>query len=666
MGFRKANELGLSHEEGMLEEEEQLRLCVKDLDLELRNTKQALEKTTMEKEKAEKNIVELNAKLAQLEATKMELRCETRELKMRETQIMADFAELEDENVLLQKQLMQIKQAQVDFESMKYENCRLQETVDELNRDVDALDKLKQIVERNLEEALELLAHEREQKRQLKKELDQRVASDSMRALQALASLGLDNFQSNQNDTNKSYDISYEDHDNPTLKKIEADFITDTKEFQKPEPIPERGLVGDLFSEIHLSEVHKLEQMVEKLEMEKGLLEMALKESNVRVENSKAEVAQQTEKVIDLERKLESIFSDFTSEKQELTLLAGQFPCYESAISELYRKTQELELSKSIALSDTKCKDDVETEAVRRLEAELEDKLEMSNELSKAVNSTCLNLKKLVQDLGHIYCMMCEVNADAPCRMILEQLANRKTESDSDNSTDFTVSLPSKDACTTSCYKLFETITNQMVYLRQAMEKIVESNKQRQANETQEGVVELKDQVVKLRTMLGTKREQIATLRNVLKSNKVTAETAMANLKQRHEIEKLQIAEFNHKLRSEVQTLKEEGATFASVRASFAQQCDEYVTQLDELHQQIVRTEEEKKTLNSLLRMAIQQKMALTSKLEDLENDRERKNFRPPRMAPRGGGGLRGGRSNFSSHQDERFSPQPRYQRRDY
>lgn len=48
--------------------------------------------------------------------------------------------------------------------------------------------------------------------------------------------------------------------------------------------------------------------------------------------------------------------------------------------------------------------------------------------------------------------------------------------------------------------------------------------------------------------------------------------------------------------------------------------CDQYVTQLDEMQRQLAAAEDEKKTLNSLLRMAIQQKLALTHRLEELES----------------------------------------------
>lgn len=44
------------------------------------------------------------------------------------------------------------------------------------------------------------------------------------------------------------------------------------------------------------------------------------------------------------------------------------------------------------------------------------------------------------------------------------------------------------------------------------------------------------------------------------------------------------------------------------------------MSQLDEMQRQLEAAEDEKKTLNSLLRMAIQQKLALTHRLEALEN----------------------------------------------
>lgn len=134
----------------------------------------------------------------------------------------------------------------------------------------------------------------------------------------------------------------------------------------------------------------------------------------------------------------------------------------------------------------------------------------------------------------------------------------------------------------------------------------------------------------------GCLRLQIATLRSVLKANKATAESALASLKQKYDNEKIVVTETMQRLRQELKQLKEDAVMFASLRAMFAQRCDEYATQLDEQRRLLMGAEEEKKTLNSLLRMAIQQKLALTQKLEDMECDRERKNLRGSRASTSG------------------------------
>lgn len=62
----------------------------------------------------------------------------------------------------------------------------------------------------------------------------------------------------------------------------------------------------------------------------------------------------------------------------------------------------------------------------------------------------------------------------------------------------------------------------------------------------------------------------------------------------------------------------------------FAARCEEYVTQVDELQRTLAAAEEEKKTLNQLLRLAVQQKLGLTQRLEEIEMDREMRNARRP------------------------------------
>nr|KAF6267726.1 BICD cargo adaptor 2 [Myotis myotis] len=177
-------------------------------------------------------------------------------------------------------------------------------------------------------------------------------------------------------------------------------------------------------------------------------------------------------------------------------------------------------------------------------------------------------------------------------------------------------------------YNLIAIIRDQIRHLQAAVDRTTELSRQRLASQelgpgTDKDREALMEEILKLKSLLSTKREQITTLRTVLKANKQTAEVALANLKSKYENEKAMVTETMMKLRNELKALKEDAATFSSLRAMFATRCDEYITQLDEMQRQLAAAEDEKKTLNSLLRMAIQQKLALTQRLELLELDHE-------------------------------------------
>lgn len=75
----------------------------------------------------------------------------------------------------------------MEFEGAKHEIRHLQEEVEVLNSQVEELGNLKKIAEKQLEEALEALQAEREQRYALKKELDTKNNSESMYQLGNLA-----------------------------------------------------------------------------------------------------------------------------------------------------------------------------------------------------------------------------------------------------------------------------------------------------------------------------------------------------------------------------------------------------------------------------------------------------------------------------------------------
>lgn len=130
-------------------------------------------------------------------------------------------------------------------------------------------------------------------------------------------------------------------------------------------------------------------------------------------------------------------------------------------------------------------------------------------------------------------------------------------------------------------FQVLETVNDQVKYLRRAVESALEmANRSAGESNATPDFEELQEQNIKLRALLSTKREQIATLRTVLKSNKLTAEAALGNLKQKYEKEKILVSDTMSKLRQELKGLKEDAATFASLRAMFAARCEENQAQV--------------------------------------------------------------------------------------
>lgn len=123
-----------------------------------------------------------------------------------------------------------------------------------------------------------------------------------------------------------------------------------------------------------------------------------------------------------------------------------------------------------------------------------------------------------------------------------------------------------------SISKQVETILDQVKHLKAAVSTTIDKAKNKPArkaaefetNVNSEEINELQEQVIKLKALLSTKREQIATLRSVLKSNKATAEDALNNLKSKYDKEKAIVSETMMKLRNELRMLKEDAATFSS------------------------------------------------------------------------------------------------------
>ncbi|KAG7244594.1 hypothetical protein INR49_029613, partial [Caranx melampygus] len=367
--------------------------------------------------------------------------------------------------------------------------------------------------------------------------------------------------------------------------------------------------------------------------------------------------------------------------RQELKALRAEYEeCrtrYEDVRAQLEGDVQDLR-SKLASLEKISQADKAE---VIRLEKELHLASKAAGESLGSLNVAQDELIAFSEELANLYNHVCMCNNETPNRVMLDYYKEGKVmvrrgqegkeqqafilisnemipwtepgKSEPGNTTVSTVSAPEHRPEPMNIYNIVAIIRDQIRHLQQAVDRTTELSRQRLANLELSTVAD-KDkeacmgEILKLKSLLSTKREQIATLRAVLKANKQTAEVALANLKSKYDSEKAMVTETMMKLRNELKALKEDAATFSSLRAMFATRCDEYVTQLDDMQRQLAAAEDEKKTLNSLLRMAIQQKLALTQRLEDLEFDHEQ--ARRNTATAVGGKGKTKGKGGSSSH----------------
>ncbi|KAL3979114.1 thioredoxin reductase (NADPH) [Sarotherodon galilaeus] len=354
--------------------------------------------------------------------------------------------------------------------------------------------------------------------------------------------------------------------------------------------------------------------------------------------------------------------------KAELKVLHEKLAqCVEGAVEEKPRQSSQLQkLERQVASLEKNCREGRDKVTKPYCQRAVQS---AANESQGALNAAQDELVTLSEELAQLYHHVCLCNDETPNRVMLDYYrsdcftafrplhgGSRRVEKEvlqvpseqslppstpptrspsiSASSSSSSSSSPAMEPAgelrrePMNIYNLSAIIRDQVKHLQRAVDRSLQLSKQRTAarelapllDKDKESCME---EILKLKSLLSTKREQIATLRLVLKANKQTAEVALANLKSKYEAEKSMVTDTMKKLRNELKALKEDAATFSSLRAMFATRCDEYVTQLDEMQRQLAAAEDEKKTLNSLLRMAIQQKLALTQRLEDLAFDQE-------------------------------------------
>ncbi|XP_018372951.1 PREDICTED: protein bicaudal D isoform X1 [Trachymyrmex cornetzi] len=600
---------GIEQEESLLNEsaarETSLQSQIIELENETKQLRHELERVEAERDHALQEREEVGKDHQQAETERKSLRTELRECRFRETRLLQDYSELEDENISLQKQVSGLRSSQVEFEGAKHEIRRLTEEVELSNSQVEELTNLKKIAEKQMEEALESLQAEREAKYALKKELDQRINSESIYNLSNLA-LSIRGITEDQTICSDGED------DSPALRRIEADLKT-----QEPGTSATDKQV-DLFSEIHLNELKKLEKQLELAETEKAHLTQNLRESQYAVEKSQAELQSFVARIVQLAAHVQSLhhlhskLPEKQSEETTLDKLNQAVVQYHQwstmsarEINQLQKDLSELENGLTVSDSTQQLRTELTNlrnkipESEKSLREKLLDTEQRSMQLESDVStlskltaeaggfldSAQNDLQNLSDELAQLYHHVCTVNGETPSRVVLDHEKSEIPEKEEENGkmdwcrTLFKTDIKIKDleslGKAKEIAKHIETAMDQIKHLRNAVEHTIELSKvkgmqsnicnvcEASVNENKADVTDLQEQVIRLKALLSAKREQIATLRTVLKSNKNTAEVALTNLKSKYENEKSIVNETMLKLRNELRMLKENAATFS-------------------------------------------------------------------------------------------------------
>ncbi|KAJ7376571.1 bicaudal D [Desmophyllum pertusum] len=285
-------------------------------------------------------------------------------------------------------------------------------------------------------------------------------------------------------------------------------------------------------------------------------------------------------------------------------------------------------------------------ELIQNLQEDVKSMSDLAGNAQGSLNCTQDELRYVSEDLQRLYKHVCSANGDHPASSFRREkqeksklaaaAAQAETNAANSGSKESAAEvrqspMGSENPNETmergdpySCYRLISSVRDQVKFLKQAVEKTVEISRQHalenrvvvsddETSGGEDGEMQ-KQQIIKLQSLLTTKREQITTLRTVLKANKST----------RYENDKAVQSETVAQLKRSLKALKAEVSTFSSLRGMYAARCEEYLVQVDELQRKYAASEEEKKTLNQLLKQAIHQKIDLTQRLEEFELARER------------------------------------------
>ena len=194
----------------------------------------------------------------------------------------------------------------------------------------------------------------------------------------------------------------------PALKQIEADFSSPKHRSSQVAPSP--GLVGDLFSEVHVSEIRKLEDILEKTEIEKSNVEQELETSQRWLENVNREMGEQKEKMDQLKVQLAG-FDATDGDAEDAATLKGHYSASLKRIAELETDLKSLQDSTTDKESADDVKDELSklrsrveeyVETIAMLEGDLKSVSQFADDSQTSLNTTQDDLVKVAEELAQV------------------------------------------------------------------------------------------------------------------------------------------------------------------------------------------------------------------------------------------------------------------------
>merc|ERR1712131_539609 len=521
--------------------EEEVLVTKKRAEDELLNAKQLSHNAKQEIERLTQVNQLLQADVDRLENRLAPLMGELREQREREKRLMSDFNELEEENCSLQRSLAHLKQQQLAVDSLQHESARLEEENAFWKQKADEEEHIKKVLERQLDECLESLEREREEKMSLRRELG-------------------------------------ELHDREHLPRTPTRSAIDTTMIPAPDSPASDSSAEAKNLRDRLRNQERVEVEVERYKRDNSRLSARI----AQLEQEQHEIRKEAATKEHLEARIEELSreankgaskndkfeSESTKAREMLTALSEE-------IAAMYHLTclsrgivpERIILRRTVSHCQKEAEDNQAT--VKPEETPIEDS-ENQSESPKDDQSQAD-----------------ETTGDQDQAAALAKTSEKNK---------LEISKLKPNIAETSVVALVQTLNEQVKLLNNVVEtkplpveKITiqengEGNKPEGVQEMlevqsygEDTDAERNAEIIGLKALISSKNERIATLRTVLKANKHTAESALGSLKKKYDEEKKLVQETMARLRSELRTLKEDAAVFSSLRAVFAARCDEYV-----------------------------------------------------------------------------------------